>query len=366
MQELRETPLFPIYKQYGAKVIDFGGWALPVQFQGIIEEHQQVREHAGLFDVSHMGQILVTGKDAERFLQYISTNDISKLTDNQAMYTFFCYEDGGTVDDLLIYRLSEERYMLVVNAANIEKDLEWLHKQHRADTWEVSINDISEETALLAIQGPKSLEILQPLANYDLAQIKRFRFVEQVNVAGVEALVSRTGYTGEDGFELYIAAKDAITLWEAILDAGKAHELAPIGLGARDTLRFEAKLPLYGQELNKDISPLEAGLDYFVKFDKGDFVGRGALLQQKQTGVERKLIGFEMVERGVPRAGYHVYNDGKQIGTVTTGSFSPTLKKNIGLALVGVHYADIGQELDIEIRNKYVKARIIETPFLSK
>lgn len=364
MSRLKQTPLYPLYERYGAKTIDFGGWELPVYFSGIQKEHEAVREKAGLFDVSHMGEVVVSGPDALRFLQYLTTNDVSRLRAGQAQYSLMCYPDGGVVDDLLVYRLADDRFMLVVNAANIDKDLDWLHKHAEGD---VTIDDISDETALLALQGPLAETILQRLTPVDLSQLPGFHFVENAQVGETKALISRTGYTGEDGFELYAAASEAIALWERLLEAGREDGLVPAGLGARDTLRFEARLPLYGQELSPHISPLEAGLGFFVKLaDKGDFIGREALERQKQHGVPRKLVGLEMIDRGIPRSHYPVYADGERIGEVTTGTQSPTFKTNIGLALIRSEYAAIGSEVEVEIRGKRLRARVVKTPFYTR
>ncbi len=367
MEHLKRTPLFSLYEESGGKVIDFGGWALPVQFQGILDEHQAVREKAGLFDVSHMGELIVFGKDAEEFLQYLCTNDIAKLNINQAMYTFFCYPSGGVVDDLLVYKLAEYEYLLVVNAANTLKDYQWVTQQLQTGLRQVEVKNISEEMAQLAIQGPLAEQVLQTITAYPLASIKRFRFAQNVDVCGVDSLISRTGYTGEDGFEIYCKVEDAQLLWKAILEAGRESGVVPVGLGARDTLRFEACLPLYGQELSEHISPLEANLGFFVKLGKeSNFIGKQALLEQQEQGVPRKLVGFEMIDRGVPRSHYEVYCHQHKIGEVTTGTFSPTLKKNIGLALIDRTHTDIGNIIEISIRGKHLKAEIIATPFLTK
>ncbi|WP_157276561.1 glycine cleavage system aminomethyltransferase GcvT [Paenibacillus sp. Soil766] len=360
---LKRTPLFPIYAEYGARIIDFGGWELPVQFTGIQKEHDAVRQQAGLFDVSHMGEVRIQGPDALAFLQRVTTNDVSKLVEGQCQYSLLCYPDGGVVDDLLVYKFSGEDYMLVINASNIEKDIAWL-QQHL--TGQVALTNISEETALLALQGPRALDILAKLTDAPIQTLKTFHFLADVKVGGVTTLLSRTGYTGEDGFELYVDQKDAITLWRTLLEAGEEHGLIPTGLGARDTLRFEARLPLYGQELSSKISPLEAGLSFFVKLDKGDFIGRDALLEQKTIGVPRKLVGIEMQERGIPRPHYAVYAESKQIGEITTGTQSPTYKTNVGLALVDSAYSALGTELFVEIRGSQVKATVVSTPFHKK
>lgn len=360
---LKRTPLFPIYAEYGARIIDFGGWELPVQFTGIQKEHDAVRQQAGLFDVSHMGEVRIQGSDAFPCLQHLTTNDVAKLAPGQCQYSLLCYPDGGVVDDLLVYKLSDHDYMLVINASNIEKDIAWL-QQHL--TGEVELTNVSEETALLALQGPKAAHILGKLTDAPIQTLKTFHFLNEVNVAGVSTLLSRTGYTGEDGFELYVDQKDAITLWRKLLEAGEEHGLIPTGLGARDTLRFEARLPLYGQELSPEISPLEAGLSYFVKQDKGDFIGREALLEQKANGLPRKLVGIEMQERGIPRPHYAVYAEGKQIGEITTGTQSPTYKTNVGLALIDSTYSALGTEVFVEIRGTQVKASVVSTPFHKK
>ncbi|ASS74980.1 glycine cleavage system protein T [Tumebacillus algifaecis] len=363
MENLKKTPLFEVYPNYNGKIIDFGGWALPVQYSGILDEHEAVRNRAGLFDVSHMGELIVTGTDALANIQKWITNDASKLADGQAIYSPMCYENGGVVDDLLVYKKGDHNYLIVVNASNIEKDFAWVQEHAFGD---VSIHNASDETAQLALQGPLAEQVLQKMTDADLSQIKYFWFLDNVDVAGIKCLVSRTGYTGEDGFELYCAATDVAKLWDSILATGKEDGVLPIGLGARDTLRFEARLPLYGQEITENISPLESGLGFFVKLDKGDFIGREVLAKQKEEGVKRKLVGFEMTERGIPRTHYEVQVDGVKIGEVTTGTMGPTVKKNIGLALIDVQYATIGQELDIIIRNKPVKGVIIKTPFYKR
>ncbi|WP_274362351.1 glycine cleavage system aminomethyltransferase GcvT [Paenibacillus thermotolerans] len=365
MPELKRTPLFPIYAEHGAKTIDFGGWELPVQFEGIMKEHEAVRERAGLFDVSHMGEVLIEGEDAKRFLQRLTTNDVERLVPGMAQYSIMCYPNGGTVDDLLVYMLGENRYMTVINANNIGKDLEWMRKH--AEGFAVTVADVSDETALLALQGPHAEEILQSATEVDLSGLQPFRFVEGAKVAGVAALISRTGYTGEDGFELYVAADNAAPLWRALLEAGRELGLSPAGLGARDTLRFEARLSLYGQELSPDISPLEAGLGFFVKLDKEDFIGRDALAKQKEQGVPRKLVGIEMIDRGIPRSHYRVYAaDGDLIGEVTTGTQSPTLKLNLGLALIDSRRSELGGEVLVDVRGKLLRAKIVKAPFYKK
>jgi aminomethyltransferase len=361
---LKQTVLFNRYKDYGGKTIDFGGWDLPVQFSSIKAEHEAVRTKAGLFDVSHMGEVLVTGDGALSYLQKMMTNDVSKLKVGQAQYTAMCYEDGGTVDDLLIYKRDEGNYLLVVNASNLEKDLEWMNKHKTSD---VEIEDKSDDYALLALQGPLAEKTLQKLTTIPLNEIKFFRFQENVQICGQNVLISRTGYTGEDGFELYASPESIVVLWEAILMAGESDGVVPAGLGARDTLRFESGLPLYGQELSQDISPLEAGLGFVVKLNKEeDFIGKQALAGQKENGVPRKLVGLEMIDKGIPRTGYKVFLNDEEIGEVTTGTQSPTLNKNIGFALLNTEHATVGTEVIVQVRKRMLKAEIIATPFYKR
>ena len=364
MEQLKKTPLFSIYEKYGGKVIDFAGWALPVQYEGILQEHEAVRSNAGLFDVSHMGEVEVIGKDAFKFVQNLVANDISVLVDNKVIYTPMCYPDGGVVDDLLVYKFGDEHYYLVINAGNIEKDFDWM-VANKGD-FNVNLKNLSSETSELAIQGPKAQSILQKLTNTDLNDIKFFFCKRDVLISGMKCMVSRTGYTGEDGFEIYSDNSNIVKLWETILEAGKEDGLKPIGLGARDTLRFEASLPLYGNELTKDVTPLEAGIGFFVKLDKDNFIGKEALVKQKSEGLKRKTVGFEMKERAIPRHGYEVYFGEEKIGTVTTGYAAPTVKKNIGLALIDSRYADLGTELKVKVRNKMVPAEVINKKFYTK
>ncbi|WP_208588632.1 glycine cleavage system aminomethyltransferase GcvT [Gracilibacillus suaedae] len=361
---LKRTPLFALYKSYGAKVIDFGGWALPVHFSSIIDEHHAVRTKAGLFDVSHMGEILIEGKNAESFVNYLMTNDITNMAINQAKYTAMCYEDGGTVDDLLVYKLDHQKFFLVVNAANTDKDFEWINKYATED---VLVTNISDQIVQLAIQGPDALQILQQLTDIDLNKIGTFRFIQNVKVAGVtNCLVSRTGYTGEDGFEIYLASNEATKLWRELLSLEEAPQ--PCGLGSRDTLRFEAALALYGQELTSSITPIEAGIDFTVKTQKySDFIGKVPLTKEKENGPIRKLVGLEIIGKGIPRHGYQVFTPtDKEIGFITSGTHSPTLKKALGLALVQQPYAEIGTKLKVKVRNKLIDAVVVHTPFYQR
>lgn len=365
MENLKKTALYDSHKEWGGKLIEFAGWMLPVEYGGgIIEEHEAVRNAAGLFDVSHMGEIEVKGPEAFEFIQYLITNDIEILKDNQVVYTFMCYPYGGVVDDLLVYKFSNERFLLVVNASNINKDYQWILKN--SGEFNVDIVDISEKVSEVALQGPKAEEILQKLTETDLKEIKFFELKEDVKIDGKKSLVSRTGYTGEDGFEIYTENKNIKAIWDIILKVGGDMGAKPAGLGARDTLRFEAALPLYGNELSENITPLEAGLGFFVKLNKKDFIGKEVLVGQKSEGLTRKIVGFEMVDRGIPRHGYDVYSGDKKIGVVTTGYMSPTLKKNIGVAMVDIAYAELGTEISIIIRNKALKAKVVNKKFYTK
>lgn len=364
MAEGKKTPMYELYKEQGAKCIDFGGWDLPVQFSSIKEEHEAVRTKAGLFDVSHMGEVAVKGDKAEAFLQYLLTNDASTLAPNQALYSAMCYENGGTVDDLIVYKKANNDFLLVVNASNTEKDFDWI-QSHAPEG--VECTNISNEVAQIAIQGPRAEMILQKLTDTDLSSIRFFKFIDGVSLDGVKSLVSRTGYTGEDGFEIYCPWNEAPKLWKRLLAAGESEGLLPCGLGARDTLRFEAKLPLYGQELTKDISPIEAGIGFAVKVKKeSDFLGKDILKKQREEGAPRKLAGIEMIDKAIPRTHYPVFVGEQNIGEVTTGTQSPTLKKNLGLALLDFEYTELGTEVEVEIRGKRRKAKVIKAPFYKR
>lgn len=362
--EGKKTPLYETHVKYGGRIVEFGGWLLPVQYEGVLAEHKAVRTGAGLFDVSHMGEIWAEGKEAFAFLQNLVTNDLLDLKAGQVRYSPICYKDGGTVDDLLVYKISQERYLIVVNAANIEKDWAWM--QENVGSFQVKLTNKSDETGQLALQGPKALEILQKLTTTPVGDIGYYHFSEDVIVAGKVTLVSRTGYTGEDGFEIYCEAKDAPFLWEAIMTAGKDEGILPTGLGCRDTLRFECCMPLYGHELSKEITPLMAGLGMFVKLDKADFNGREALQQQKASGLPQRVMGAEITGRGIARAGFPVQCEGKVIGRVTTGSPAPTLGKNMALVLIDTEYAVIGKEIFIDVRGKAIPAMIVKKPFYKR
>lgn len=357
MVELKRTPLYEMHKQAGGKLVPFGGWEMPVQYTGIIDEHNTVRNAAGLFDVSHMGEIYVTGSNAFSFVQNLITNDLSKIVDGQCLYSPICYEHGGIVDDLLVYKFGQEKFLIVVNASNIEKDFQWM-QQHSKDA---NIQNHSESIAELAFQGPKAQEVLQKLTSFNLADIGFFKFAD-IEIAETECLVSRTGYTGEDGFEIYCPNKVAEKLWTSILDTGKEFGAKPIGLGARDSLRLEAGLMLYGNDITEKVTPFEAPLKWTVKMDTDDFIGKAALEKFER---KRKLVGFELLERAVPRHDCDVYIDGKPFDKVTSGVFSPLLKKPIGLAFVP---ADLekGSEIQIKIRDKLVPARTCSHRFYKR
>lgn len=362
-QQLKRTPLYEAHIAAGAKMIDFGGWEMPVQYKGILEEHRAVRTAAGLFDVSHMGEIEIKGPTALQTVQHLITNDAAKLATGQVIYSPMCYPHGGVVDDLLVYKLAEDHYYIVVNASNTDKDLEWMQENSLLET---TVVNQSAATAQLALQGPKALPVLQRLTGVRLAELGYYRFTRG-KVAGVDCLISRTGYTGEVGFELYCAPEQVRRVWDTILAEGhQGEEVMPIGLGARDTLRFEAGMPLYGHDLGENINPLEAGLGSFVKLDKDEFIGKSALVLARAMGLKRKLVGIEMVERGIPRGGYVLAVAGKDIGFVTSGTFSPSLGKNLGLGFVPVEMSREGTELQVIIRGKAVKAVVVSTPFYKK
>lgn len=361
---LKRTPLYDQHVVLGARMVEFSGWEMPVQYSSIIEEHTAVRTRAGLFDVSHMGEFKVEGNDALAFLQYLVPNDISKLAIHQALYSQLCRPDGGVIDDLLIYRLAEQHYMIVVNAGNIDKDFAWVKEQARRFP-NVTVVNQSDTTALLALQGPMALSILQPLTETKLSSIRYYR-CEAGQVAGINCILSRTGYTGEDGFELYCAPVDVVQLWKALLEAGKEQGVQPAGLGARDTLRLEAAMCLYGHELDEQTNPIEARLDWSLKLDKGDFIGHDALVKVREQGPQRLLIGIEMVERGIARGGYALYDGEKRIGALTSGSPGPTVGKNIGMGYVEAASAVVGQPIQVDIRGKRVAARIVALPFYKR
>ena len=357
--DLKKTPLYEEHLKLGAKMVPFGGWNMPVQYSNVIEEHLATRNNAGIFDICHMGEYLVSGEKALDFLQKMVTNDIAKLEDKQACYNCLCYENGAVADDLFVYKIKENEYFIVVNAGTIEKDFNWLLK-HKIDG--VNLKNISDDIAKIDIQGPKAQEAAQKLADFDLNKIERF-FCEKIKFKGIdeEILVSRTGYTGEDGFEIFFSPKNAVQMWNSLLEAGQEFGIKPCGLGARDTLRVEACYSLYGHELNESITPIEAGLSFIVKFNK-DFIGKKVLQKQKEKGAEKKLICFEMEDRAVPREHYPIFCNGYEAGFVSSGTFSPLLRKGIGMGFVKPELSGVGNKIFIEIRGKDYKAVIVDRP----
>jgi aminomethyltransferase len=360
---MKHTVFYDIHKSLGAKIVEFAGFEMPVQYAGIIEGHRRVRETVGVFDVSHMGEIEVHGKDALAFVQKITVNDASKLTTGRVQYSAMCYDDGGIVDDLLVYDM-DEHFMLVVNASNIEKDFEWMQQNLLGD---VKLKNRSDEISLLAVQGPKSIETLQKLTKTNLSEIHYYHFVED-ELAGVKMILSRTGYTGELGFELYFPSDVAMgrKVWDAIFEAGKEFNIAPIGLGARDTLRLEMGFCLYGNDIDQTTHPLEAGLGWITKLDKGEFNGKKVIAKAKTDGLKRKLVGFSVNDKAFPRHGYAIHSNGGKIGDVTSGTFSPILDKGIGMGYVPTDFAKAGTNLNVMIRNKEVAATVTGLPFIKK
>jgi aminomethyltransferase len=360
---MKRTRFYESHRRLNGRMIEFFGWEMPVEYRGIIEEHLAVRTAAGLFDVSHMGEILVRGKDALALVQHLTPNDAARLAFLQAQYSGLTMPQGTFVDDLLVYCLGSEEYLLVVNAANTDKDYAWV-VAHQAG-FNAVVENASDRYSQLALQGPKAQEILQPLTDVNLSDMKSFR-AGRGKVAGIEALISRTGYTGEDGFEVYTTAPDPAGVWEEIIKAGSPHGLLPVGLGARDTLRLEACLMLYGNDIDETTTVLEADLKWIIKFKKGDFLGRDVLERQLAEGIQRKIIGFELREKGVPRPHYPVYVKGLKVGEVTSGTYSPYLKKSIGLVYLPVEHAEIGVEIEVGIRDKMVAAEVVPTPFYKR
>lgn len=360
----QKTPLYDTHVALGARMVPFAGWEMPVQYAGVMAEHLAVRSAAGLFDVSHMGEFEFAGPDALACLQWLTPNDVSKLGLGQGQYSLLCNEKGGVVDDIIIYRLEENRYLMVVNASNIEKDFKWVQKNQKGD---VKITNRSDEFALIAIQGPKAMGILQKIASTDITTIPRFNCAfASLNGAG-ECLIARTGYTGEDGCEIFVAPAKAAMLWNALMDAGKSDGIVPAGLGARDTLRLEMKYPLYGHELTDATNPIEAGLSWVVKLGKNaDFVGKSEIQKVKDTGGKTALVGFELEDKGIPRDGYPLVLNKKIIGSVTSGTMSPSLKKAIGVGYVPAHLAAIGSKFSVDIRGSERIARVVATPFYKK
>jgi len=359
---LKKTPLNSVHRELDARLVDFAGWEMPVDYGAVVAEHLAVRTAAGLFDVSHMGEILVEGAGAVGLLQRLTPNDASRLTVGQAQYSALTTPQGCFIDDLIIYRLGDSSYLAVVNAANVEKDLEWIESHRRG---EGEVTNVSDRYGLIALQGPRAQDILGPVTPAELESLKSYHFV-QGEVAGQHAIICRTGYTGEDGFELLVHSEKAEAIWRRIMDVGAPHGLRPVGLGARDTLRLEAKMALYGHDIDEEHTVLEADLAWLVKLEKGDFIGREVLARQKEEGIGRKLVGFEMSDRGIARSGYPVLVGGKAAAEVTSGTFAPYLKKAIGLCYLPPSVWSPGSEIEIDVRGRRAKARVVPTPFYKR
>jgi aminomethyltransferase len=359
---MKKTSLYGAHRHAGAKMVEFAGWEMPVQYRGVIDEHLAVRTRAGLFDVSHMGEIVIRGPGALELSQKLSANDVSRIKLQQAQYNLLINDNGGIIDDVIFYRIEPTAFLICVNASNTEKDFAWIQKQASGD---VEIENASSRYAQLALQGPQAEKILQPLTALPLAELKSFYF-DWADVSSIRCLVARTGYTGEEGFELYFDSASAESLWNALLQAGRPMGLEPAGLGARDTLRLEKAYPLYGHELDDTTTPLEAGLAWVTKLAKGPFIGRESLLKQKAEGIQRRLVGLELVEPGIARSDYLVFKNGGSIGRVTSGTKSPTLGKAIALAYVTIEEAAVGNAVEVEIRGRKVRAKIVSLPFYER
>lgn len=357
--EIKKTALYDVHVQLGAKMVDFAGFSMPIQYSGIRAEHRRVRETVGVFDVSHMGEIEVRGANALQMVERLTINNVGQMEVNQAQYTAMCYEDGGIVDDLLVYKYPD-KYLLVVNAANKDKDLEWILKNKLEGC---TVTDTSESITQLAVQGKKAEETLQKLTDTDLSAIKFYWFTEGT-LAGAPMLISRTGYTGEPGFELYFENQYAKSVWDAVFEAGEEFGIEPIGLAARDSLRMEKKMCLYGNDIDKSTNPLEAGLGWITKLDKGEFIGSEAIRAVKENGPTRRLVAFTLNAPGFPRKGYKIFVNDVECGEVTSGTVSPMLEKGIGLGYVAKGNTKAGTEIEIEVRNKRIPAQIIKPPFV--
>jgi aminomethyltransferase len=357
--DIKRTALYDVHLKYGAKMIEFAGYMMPVYYRGIIYEHLKVRNSVGVFDVSHMGEIEFIGPDALKLVQKLTINDVSRLKEYQVQYSAMCYPDGGIVDDLLVYKFPN-KYLMVVNASNIKKDYEWIIENKIEN---VEINNVSDFVSLIAVQGPNSIKTLRKLTKTNLNQIGYYYFAES-QLANINIVISRTGYTGEIGFELFVKNDDAEYIWNEVMEAGKEFDIEPVGLGARDSLRLEKKYCLYGNDITENMNPLEAGLGWITKLEKGDFIGRDALLKVKKEGMRRKLVGYVVDGKAFPRKGYEVYKNGECIGETTSGTFSPCLNKGIGIGYVKKEYSEIGSKFDVNIRGKNVEAEVVKTPFV--
>jgi len=359
MTDAKKTPLYDEHVRLGAKMFEFAGWVMPLQYESITSEVKAVRECVGVFDVSHMGEILIEGPDTVEFVDKMITNDFSSLKIDHAIYTVMCNENGGIVDDLLVYKFSKERAMLVVNAANIEKDYNWILSHSKG--YNVSVKNVSEDFVLVAFQGPKAQEILQKIASIRLENIEYYHFTE-ARIRGVKGYISRTGYTGEDGFEIFVKPEVGVTLWRTLLEFAAKYGGKPAGLGARDLCRLEASYMLYGEDMDENTTPFEVGLSWVVKFRK-DFIGKKALLELKEKGVERRIVGLVLKGKSIARHGYKVFKEGEEIGKVTSGNYSPTLEKSIALAIVRSGSVEIGDKVEVEVRGRKIEAEVVKLPF---
>lgn len=360
---MKKTAFYEVHKSLGAKLVDFAGYEMPVQYSSMIQEHKAVRESVGLFDVSHMGEVFVEGEKALDFVQHITVNNAAKLVDGQVQYSAMCYEDGGIVDDLLVYKVSDNKFLLVVNASNKDKDFAWMQKNNKFD---VELRDESDDYSLLAVQGPNSQKVLQQVCDKELDLGYYYFFTAKV--AGVEAIVSRTGYTGELGFEIYFkgGVEAAEAIWYALVEAGADYNITPCGLGSRDSLRLEMGMCLYGNDIDQTTNTIEAGLKWITKLKKGEFIGKEVLVKVNDEGPSRKLVGMVTDQKAFPRHGYEIHADGKKIGDVTSGTVSPILEKPIAMGYVSAEYAEPGKKVNIMIRGKEVQAEVIKLPFIKK
>jgi aminomethyltransferase len=364
MSHLKKTPLNDAHRKLGGRMIDFGGWDMPVQYPaGTIEEHMAVRTAVGIFDVSHMGEIEIRGPQALEFVQHLTTNDASKLDDGQAQYSGLTYPEGTFVDDILVHRFAPDHYFLCVNASNTDKDFDWINSH--ALGYDAEATNVSADYTQLAVQGPKALETLQPLTGVPLSAIKYYWFARG-DIDGVPAIIARTGYTGEDGFEVYFDPNESDRVWNKILESGKPRGILPCGLAARNTLRLEAKMALYGNDIDSGTTVLEADLGWICKLNKGDFIGRDRLLRQKEEGLTRKLVGFEITDKGVARDHYPIFINDREAGVVTSGSYAPYLKKNIGLAYLPIEYTGVGTAFEVDVRGRRLAAQVAQTPFYKR
>lgn len=361
---MKRTPLYETHVKSGAKIVPFAGWQMPLSYSGVTDEHQTVRTAVGLFDISHMGRFELSGKGAEASLERLTPGPAHKMQRGSAQYSMLLNENGGILDDIYLYKRGVDKFFVIVNAANLDKDFKWMVSHLPAG---VEVKDVSGETVLLALQGPRSWEVLVQIIPFGKTEIALRNFIETelVPARGAKALIARTGYTGEKGYELVLPAEAAETVWKALLEAGKPERIKPVGLGARDTLRLEMGYPLYGHDMNEETTPLEADLEHFIDFEK-DFIGKEALLRQREKGLQRKLIGFELLTGGVPREGHTIYSDQKIIGKVASGNFSPSLRKGIGMGYVDVRYSEVGSEILIDIRGNATPAVIVKRPFYKK